>query len=262
MADVRDRARELKEKLDRSRQPGTAGEESKVTRLMAPGVDVGDLAPRLASFYESKKLETQVFAGPPAWSVQARSPGWRKAIGMSTAITVVLRPDGDELCVEIGRAKWGDKALAGAAGMLVLWPLVITAAAGAFREGQLPRETVRFLTACIAESPGRGKLPGDESPAPPAPEMPHTPPRFEREGPVVDINRASAEQLATLPGIGRLDASKIVAERERLGGFADLNALAQATRLRPHVIAHLEDRVVFGAVAPSSGKPGRRIGDL
>lgn len=262
MADVRDQARELKEKLDRSRQAGTAGEESKVTRLMAPGVDVDDLTSRLASFYGSKKLETQVFMGPPAWSVQARSPGWRKALGMSTAITCVLRPDGDELCVEIGRAKWGDKALAGAAGMLILWPLVFTAAAGAFREGQLPKETVRFLTACLADSPARPQQRVEERAAPPAPVETVTPPRFERQGPVVDVNRASAEELATLPGIGRLDASKIVAERERLGGFADLNALAQATRLRPHVIAHLEDRVSFGRVAPVSGRPGRRIGDL
>jgi len=259
MADIRDQARELKEKLDRSRKPGTAGEESKVTRLMAPGVDVGDLASRLASFYESKKLETQVFTGPPTWSVQARSPGWRKAIGMSTAITVVLRPDGDELSVEIGRAKWGDKALAGAAGMFILWPLALTAAAGAFREGQLPRETVRFVTACIAESPMRTHS-GDERPAPPEPQAPR--PRFEPQGPVVDINRASAEQLATLPGISRLDASKIVAERQRRGGFTDLGALAEVTRLPPHVIAHLEDVVVFGAVAPPPGKPGRRIGDL
>lgn len=260
MADIRDQARELKEKLDRSRQPGTAGEQSKVTRLMAPGADVGDLASRLASFYGSKKLETQVFTGPPTWSVQARSPGWRKAIGMSTAITVVLRPDGDELSVEIGRAKWGDKALAGAAGMLILWPLVLTAAAGAFREGQLPKETVRFLTACIGGQ--QPPPPVEESPVPPAPEVTDTPPRFERQVQVIDINQASAEQIATLPGIGRLDASKIVAERERSGGFADLNALAQLTRLQPHVIAHLEDKVVFGAVAPGSRKPGRKIGDL
>src|SRR5688500_7639057 len=260
MADVRDQARELKEKLDRSRKPGTAAEETKVTRLMAPGVDVGDLASRLASFYGSKKLETQTFAGPPAWSVQARSPGWRKAIGMSTAITVVLRPDGDELCVEIGRAKWGDKALAGAAGMLILWPLALTAAAGAYREGQLPKETVRFLTACVEESTGRPQPPVDERPAPSPPEVTPPPPRFERQEPVVDVNRASADPLATLPGVSRLDASRIVAERERLGGCADLNALARVTRLRPHVIAHLEDRVTFGAVAPAGGKPRRVIG--
>lgn len=259
MADVRDQARELKEKLDRSREPGTASEESKVTRLMAPGIDVGDLASRLVSFYESKKLETQVFTGPPTWSVQARSPGWRKAIGMSTAITVVLRPDGDELSVEIGRAKWGDKALAGAAGMLILWPLVVTAAAGALRDNQLPRETIRFLTACVAESPRRRPSQVDESPTPPASDVMYTLPR---EGQVVDINRATAEELASLPGIGRRDASKIVAERKRLGGIADLNALAQVTRLQPHIIAHLQDRVVFGSVAPVPGKPGRRIGDL
>lgn len=262
MADIRDQARELKEKLDRSRKPGTAGEESKVTRLMAPGVDVGDLASRLASFYESKKLEAHVLSGPPAWSVQARSPGWRKAIGMSTAITVVLRPDDDELCVEIGRAKWDDKALAGAAGLIILWPLALTAAAGAFREGQLPKETLRFLTACIEQGPARPQSSVGESPAPQAPEVTYTPPRSERQEARVDINRANAEQLATLPGISRLDASRIVAERERLGGFADLNALAKVTRLRPHVIAHLEDRVTFGTVAPSGGKPGRRIGDL
>ena len=60
---------------------------------------------------------------------------------------------------------------------------------------------------------------------------------------VVNINRASPEELTRLPGVGAVRAGAIVALRERRGGFvaieelADVDGIGEALlgRLRPYV---------------------------
>jgi hypothetical protein len=278
MADLRREIQGFKDKLDRRAQQGPS-EEMRVTRLHAPGVDVDDLARRLVSFLESKKLEAQILEGGATRTVQARTATWRKAVGMSSAITVVLRLEGEDLAVEIGRAKWGDKAAAGAAGMLVLWPLAITAAVGAFREGQLPKETLRFISGSLGTGPSRSTGIASSS-APTATPSEYTPAsrdaRFDRGDPLrdpappretaqrfatgtdpgLDANVATIEQLAAVPGLDRLSASRIVEQRNRAGGFADMGELAQATRLPPHVVVRASEHLTFGGTQsrPPSGR--------
>ena len=45
--------------------------------------------------------------------------------------------------------------------------------------------------------------------------------------PLNDINTASAEQLATLPGIGEVRAGRIIDSRERDGPFASADELLE-----------------------------------
>src|SRR5262245_44255530 len=60
---------------------------------------------------------------------------------------------------------------------------------------------------------------------------------------VVNVNTASAEQLALLPGIGEMRARDIVAAREQRGGFKRIEDLlavkgigeASLAKLRPYV---------------------------
>jgi competence ComEA-like helix-hairpin-helix protein len=72
--------------------------------------------------------------------------------------------------------------------------------------------------------------------------------RAERGGVVagpIDVNRASADELARLPGVGRTLAARIVATREAEGPFASVDDLrrvpglgrARVDRLRPHVVS-------------------------
>ena len=59
----------------------------------------------------------------------------------------------------------------------------------------------------------------------------------------VDVNAASAEELARLPGVGPSTARKIIEERERRGGFRSVDELievkgigpAKLERMRPYV---------------------------
>ena len=70
---------------------------------------------------------------------------WRDFVGMATSLNIVFGHSSDFLTVEIGAGKWLDKATAGGAGMLVLWPLAITAGMGAWEQMKLPDRVFAFV---------------------------------------------------------------------------------------------------------------------
>ena len=73
--------------------------------------------------------------------------------------------------------------------------------------------------------------------------------------PKVDVNRATAAELATLPGIGDELARRIVAYREAHGPFrrpADLGAVAG---IGPETVKKIAPLVTTGAEAPKNAAP-------
>lgn len=64
-------------------------------------------------------------------------------------------------------------------------------------------------------------------------------------GAIVNVNQATAEELALLPGIGPGLAARIVAYREANGRFADLNALDDVEGIGPALLERLKDWVTF-----------------
>ena len=57
----------------------------------------------------------------------------------------------------------------------------------------------------------------------------------------VNVNRAGASELETLPGIGPVLAARIVAERDRAGPFGSLEDLSRVAGVGPALIADLVD---------------------
>ncbi len=55
------------------------------------------------------------------------------------------------------------------------------------------------------------------------------------QGPLIDLNAATAEQLATLPGIGEVRAERIVRSREEDGPFASADELLERELIPPSV---------------------------
>ena len=91
----------------------------------------------------------------------------------------------------------------------------------------------------------------------PATEMPS---RISAETPGqrLDINTATEDQLAALPGLTIIDAKKAIAYRDAHGGFADLDAFFAEINAKPHIIVRLQDQLTVSAVrqddAAQSGK--------
>jgi hypothetical protein len=63
---------------------------------------------------------------------------------------------------------------------------------------------------------------------------------------VVDVNNASEQDIAAMPGIGQILAKKAIKIRQTQGGFESIEQFAQCLGLRPHVVEQIRSRLVFG----------------
>jgi competence protein ComEA len=63
----------------------------------------------------------------------------------------------------------------------------------------------------------------------------------------VDVNTASVEQLAALPGIGEKLAARIVEQRQRSGGFKTVQELMTVKGIGEKNLAKLEPNLTVGA---------------
>lgn len=81
------------------------------------------------------------------------------------------------------------------------------------------------------------------------------------QGEVVDLNSASAEEIARLPRIGMSLAKRIVSDRTARGPFRGLNDLDRVPGVGPALLGLLKDRVRFGGVA-GGPPPGTNAANL
>lgn len=68
----------------------------------------------------------------------------------------------------------------------------------------------------------------------------------QQAGSPVDINRASAEELDTLPGVGPATAAKIVQDREKNGPFKSLEDLSRIPGIGAKKVEALKDLATAG----------------
>lgn len=77
----------------------------------------------------------------------------------------------------------------------------------------------------------------------------------------LDLNRATAEELETLPGIGAAKAAAILAARDAQGGFSSLDELEAVRGIGPALMAKLRPLVVVGGGAgKAAADPAGRTG--
>jgi tetratricopeptide (TPR) repeat protein len=118
----------------------------KTTRIQLSPVDVAGLAQALCEWYESRHLEVTRAATSTGLIVQCRTrEAWRRKVAMDAALTVFLRIEGEDLLIETGAGKWLGKGIGAGVGLLVAWPAILPAGFGAWRQYQLPRQTIEFL---------------------------------------------------------------------------------------------------------------------
>ncbi|WP_251979011.1 ComEA family DNA-binding protein [Salinicola avicenniae] len=61
----------------------------------------------------------------------------------------------------------------------------------------------------------------------------------------VNINTATAEELATLPGIGEVKAEAIVEDRDANGDYASLEELTRVSGIGETTVANLSDNATL-----------------
>lgn len=75
--------------------------------------------------------------------------GWRKFVGMSTALNIVFHQVENTVNVEIGAGRWMDKATIGTVAFLFLWPLGVTTGIGACQQMKLPERVSEHIAASL-----------------------------------------------------------------------------------------------------------------
>jgi hypothetical protein len=118
-------------------------------------VDLQELVTILSSYFRAEKMEVQTDTEADGrMVVQARHTGkGRKSLGVSTALTVMLRKQDRSLQVTIGASKWRKKVMGLGArriGAVFLSPplaasLMITAFYGAWKQTNLPKKTFEII---------------------------------------------------------------------------------------------------------------------
>ena len=74
----------------------------------------------------------------------------------------------------------------------------------------------------------------------------------------LDLNRATADQLENLPGIGSVKAAAILEARDTRGGFQSMEELEEVRGIGPALVAKLRPLVVLGKKKAEGGKTARK----
>jgi hypothetical protein len=115
-------------------------------------LDIDQLATDLQNLYRSQGYQTQQISNDDQIMVQLRKGGdLESLLGMQAALTITIQRTGAGVAVAVGQQKWVDKAAVGIAGLAIppLWPLMITAGFGAFRQATLASQALNVIDGLV-----------------------------------------------------------------------------------------------------------------
>ena len=70
---------------------------------------------------------------------------FKKILGLSLAVNLNVDFFENYFVISFSEERWADKVIVAIVGLLVLWPLLITVAVGAYKQVDLPNKIVNFL---------------------------------------------------------------------------------------------------------------------
>ena len=118
-------------------------------------IDIERLASDLENVYRMQGYETQQIGNKDQMMVQLKKGGDLVAlIGLQAALSVIIQRSAGGTVAMIGQQKWLDKAAVGAVGLIaapVLWPLMITAGAGAIRQASLGNQVLNVVDGLVRQ---------------------------------------------------------------------------------------------------------------
>ncbi|MFL5660909.1 MAG: double zinc ribbon domain-containing protein, partial [Ktedonobacteraceae bacterium] len=118
-------------------------------------IDIEQLANNMENIYRAQGYQVQQIGGRDQMMVQLKKGSdFEALIGMQAALSVILQRTGGGVTAMIGQQKWVDKAAIGAVGILaapVLWPLMLTAGAGAIRQASLGNQVLNVVDGLVRQ---------------------------------------------------------------------------------------------------------------
>jgi pSer/pThr/pTyr-binding forkhead associated (FHA) protein len=155
-------------------------------------IDLEKLATDLENMFRAQGYETQQIGTKDQIMVQLKKGGDLAAlVGLQTALSVTFQRTSGGVVAMLGHQKWIDKAAVGAVGLVaapfipILWPLMVTAGAGAIKQASLANQVLNTVDGLVRQQmPGVqvGPIPPSLMPqfqqywAPPPPQ--YTPPQY------------------------------------------------------------------------------------
>ncbi len=117
-----------------------------------PSAHFSELIPSTQSWlagegFKCQKLQTE--DGGTLLQIE-KVGGWRKFVGMSTALNIVFHQVENTVNVEIGAGRWIDKAATGTVGVLILWPLAVIAGIGAWQQLKMPERVFEHIATFLS----------------------------------------------------------------------------------------------------------------
>jgi hypothetical protein len=162
----------------------------------ADDIDIEQLANNLENVYRAQGFQVQHVGNNDQIMVQLKKGSdFEALIGLQAALSVILQRAGGGLLAMIGQQRWIDKAAVGAVGIIaapILWPLMITAGAGAIRQASLGNQVLNVVDGIVRQMRPEiqiGPVPVQIMPqiqqqwAPPPPQY-LPPPRYVQPAPV------------------------------------------------------------------------------
>jgi hypothetical protein len=138
-------------------------------------LNIERLASDLEKFYRGQGYQAQQIGNSDQIMVQLKKGGELESlIGMQAALTITIQRTAGGVMVAIGQQKWVDKAAVGVVGVVipVLWPLLITAGLGAFRQATLANQVMTILDGLVRQQQPDVKT--GPAPATPPPQQPQS----------------------------------------------------------------------------------------
>ena len=134
-------------------------------------LNIEQLATDLEHFYRGQGYQVQQIANNNQVMVQLKKGSdLESLVGMQAALTVTIQRTAGGVMAAVGQQKWIDKAAVGAVGVAIpaLWPLLITAGFGAFRQAGLANQVMSILDGLVhQQQPDVKTGPAPASPPPP-----------------------------------------------------------------------------------------------
>jgi predicted RNA-binding Zn-ribbon protein involved in translation (DUF1610 family) len=97
--------------------------------------------------------EIQVLGPPNDAIIQIREKSVvKKLTGMSSAITIHIKVDGEKLIIEEGKAKWFNKVATAGIGALIFLPLIATAGIGVFLQDKMIKDVSNFISEYLEQN--------------------------------------------------------------------------------------------------------------